>query len=123
MDQDLLRNKGVSPVKTRSASVPGFSLRIGQRATLVPSQEGRAFGMLMQLTHDELDRLYSDPSVEAYRAEPVMAELGDLSRIPALCFNLPVAPGPSEADPDYAAKLRDLARRLGFPQDYVSSIH
>ena len=123
MDVDLLRTKGANPVNIRSALVHGFSLRIGQRATLVPDSKGRAFGMLMQLTHDELHRLYSDPSVAAYRAEPLMAELGNGSHIPALCFNLPSPPSPNEANPDYAAKLRDLARRLGFPEDYVSSIH
>ena len=123
MDLDLLRTKGANPVNVRSASLPGFSLRIGQRATLVPAPEGRSFGLIMQLTHDEIDRLYSDPSVRAYRPEPVEAELKDGSRIPALCFNLPVAPSPNEANSDYAAKLRDLARRLGFPSHYIDSIH
>ena len=123
MDPDLLRTKGVNPQNVRSASLVGFSLRIGQRATLLPDATGRTFGKLMQLTHDEVDRLYSDPSVKAYRAESVMAELRDGSKVPALCFNLPIAPGPNEANPDYAAKLRDLARRLEFPEDYVSGIH
>ena len=122
MDLDLLRTKGANPVNVRSASLPGFSLRIGQRATLVPAPVGRSLGLVMQLTHDEIDRLYSDPSVKTYRPEPVEAELNDGSRIPALCFNLPVAPSPEEANPDYAAKLRDLARRLGFPSHYIESI-
>lgn len=78
--------------------------------------------MLVQLTHDEVDGLYSDPSVKAYRAEPVMAKLSDGSNIPALCFNLPLEPPPMEANSEYAAKLRHLARRLGFPQDYIDSI-
>ena len=123
MDVDLLRTKGVNPVNIRSASVHGWSLRIGQRATLVPAPKGRTFGIVMQLTRDEVDRLYSDPSVKAYRPEPILAELNDGSHIPALCFNLPVPPSTGEANPDYAAKLRDLARQLVFPQDYVDSIH
>ena len=122
MDLDLLRSKGANPVNVRSASLPGFSIRIGQRATLVPAPESRSFGLVMQLTHDEVDHLYSDPSVKAYRPEPVEAELNDGSRIAALCFNLPVRPTPEEANPDYAAKLRDLTRRLGFPSHYIDSI-
>lgn len=122
MDADLLRTKGANPVNVRYASAAGFSLRIGQRATLVPDPNGRSFGMLMQLTHDEIDRLYSDPSVIAYRPEAIEAELNDGSRAAALCFNLPVAPGPTEANPDYAAKLRGLTRRLGFPSHYTDSI-
>ena len=31
----------------------------------------------MTLTHDEVDRLYLEPSVAAYRPEPVLARLQD----------------------------------------------
>ncbi|HET7208079.1 MAG TPA: gamma-glutamylcyclotransferase family protein [Terriglobales bacterium] len=122
MDAELLRSKGAQPVNIRSASVPGFALRIGQRATLVPDDNARAYGVLMELTHDEIDQLYSEPTVRAYRAEAVIAEVGDRFPVPALCFNLVVPPSPDEANPDYAAKLRALALRLGLPAEYVESI-
>lgn len=51
-----------------------------------------------------------------------LAELNDGSPIPALCFNLLEPPGAEEANPEYAAKLRDLAGRLRLPSDYVESI-
>lgn len=122
MDADLLRTKGADPVKIRPACVPGFALRIGQRATLLRNPTARAYGMLMELTHTEIERLYSEASVSAYRPEAVLCELADGSRVPALCFNLIVPPGPEEANSEYAAKLRDLARRLGLASDYVGSI-
>lgn len=122
MDADLLRTKGAQPVNIRPASLSGFALRIGQRATLLPSRDARAHGILMQLTHPEIEQLYSEASVRAYRPEAVLAELNDGSRIPALCFNLLEPPSPQEANSEYAAKLRDLARRLGLPSDYVASI-
>jgi hypothetical protein len=122
MDADLLRTKGADPLNIRPACVPGFALRIGQRATLLRIPDARAHGILMELTHGEIEQLYSEPSVRAYRPEAVLAELSDGSRIPALCFNLPVPPGPEEVNSEYAAKLRDLARRLGLPSDYVESI-
>ena len=76
----------------------------------------------MQLTHDEIEHLYSEASVRAYRPEAVLCELGDGSRVPALCFNLIVPPAPEEANIEYAAKLRDLASKLGLPSDYVAGI-
>jgi hypothetical protein len=76
----------------------------------------------MELTHVEIEQLYSEASVRAYRVEAVLAELADGSQVPALCFNLLVPPGPEEANAEYAAKLRDLARRLGLPSNYVESI-
>jgi hypothetical protein len=76
----------------------------------------------MELTHDEIEHLYSEASVCAYRPEAVLCELADGSRVPALGFNLIVPPAPEEANLEYAAKLRDLARRLGLPSDYVERI-
>ena len=122
MDADLLRAKGADPVNIRPACVRGFALRIGERATLLRASGATAYGIVMDLTHAEIDQLYSDPSVRAYRPEAVIAELTDGSRVPALCFNLIVPPEPQEANAEYAAKLRDLARRLGLPSQYVETI-
>jgi hypothetical protein len=122
MDAELLRGRGVEPAETRAASVAGFALRVGQRAALVPHAGARAHGIVMRVTHDEIARLYADPSVQAYRPEAVLAELADGTPIPALCYNLMSPPPPGEADPQYAARLRDLARRLGLPADYIAQI-
>ena len=122
MGADLLRTKGAEPIKIRPACAPGFALRIGQRPTLLRDPDARGYGILMELTHDEIEQLYSEASVRVYRPEAVLCELGDGSRVPALCFNLVVPPVPEEANSEYAAKLRDLARRLGFPSDYVERI-
>jgi hypothetical protein len=122
MDADLLRAKGAHPFNVRPASAPGYALRIGQRATLLEAPNARAYGILMELTHDEIEQLYSEVSVRAYRPEAVIAELADASRIPALCFNLLVPPAPEEANSEYATKLRGLAARLKLPSDYVESI-
>ena len=122
MDADLLRAKGAHPVDIRPASVQGFTLRIGQRATLLETPGARAYGLLMKLTHKEIEQLYSEASVRAYRPEGVTAELRGGEQVPALCFNLVDPPGPDEADAEYAAKLRDLGRRLRLPVEYIDSI-
>ena len=122
MDEALLHEKGVRPGSRQAASVRGFQLRIGRRATLVANAAGCAYGIVASLTHRELDELYSDPSLRDYRPEAVIATLSDGSSVPALCFNLIAPPSPEERNPDYARKLRALTQRLGFPADYVASI-
>ena len=122
MDEAALRTKGFDPVNSHRACVPGMSLRIGNRATLIADAAATAHGILTELTHDEIDRLYSDPSVAMYRAEAVIAEFPDGSHTAALCFNLPTPPGPNEANPNYAASLREVGRRLGLASDYIESI-
>jgi len=76
----------------------------------------------MELTHEEVEKLYSEDSVRAYRPEAILVELDDGSRIPALTFNLVESPHANERNSEYAAKLRELARRLDLPTGYVNAI-
>jgi hypothetical protein len=122
MDEELLRSTEVAPANLRPASVSGFELRIGERATLVPSPSGRVYGLVTTLSYAELERLYAEPGVSAYRPEAVLANLSNGEIVPALCFNLPEPPAPGERNAEYAAKLRSLAERLDFPADYVNAI-
>jgi hypothetical protein len=122
MDEALLREKGLNPQNHRIAFLENFSLVVGVRATLVPSEGSTVYGVLFSLTPSEIDNLYSDDSVSAYRPEAVIAKLADGSIAPALCFNLPTPPSTNERNSEYVAKLRDLASRIGLPPGYVSSI-
>ena len=122
MDAELLREKVITPVETRRAVVENFRLVITQRATLVPSNGDVVYGIVFSLTHDEIDKLYADASVKAYRPEAVLARLTDGNPIPCLCFNLPGVDPNEERNLDYVEKLRALAMRLGFPEGYVQSI-
>jgi phytoene dehydrogenase-like protein len=122
MDEDVLREQGFRPAGARQARVDGFVLRLGARATLVPDPGQSVHGMLMRLNHDELDRLYAEPSVAAYRPEPVIATLANGESVAALCFNLPRASEGASSNPDYAAKLTAVARKLGLPESYIRCI-
>ena len=86
MDIDILREADVAPVNPRRAYVDDFALRIGQRATLLPSAGGRAYGMLFALTHAELERLYTAPGLEQYCPEAVLARPFEGTAAPALCY-------------------------------------
>jgi hypothetical protein len=122
MDPDLLRGRGVDPVNPRRACVRKRRLRIGERAALEADPGGIVYGMLIELTHADIERLYAEPSVAAYRPEAVLAEPDEGEPVAALCYNLPSAPAAHERNPDYARRLRELAARLELPGDYVRSI-
>jgi Gamma-glutamyl cyclotransferase, AIG2-like len=122
MDAELLRANGLHPTNGRQAFVAGMALRIGRRATLVPDPARSVYGFVFGLSHQEVERLYAEPSVSAYRPEAVIAQLADRSCIPALCFNLPPSSETAEANPEYAEKLRMVANRLGLPAEYAAGI-
>lgn len=122
MDLDILREAGATPVSPRRAYVDDFALRIGQRATLLPSAGARAYGMLFAVTRSELDRLYSAPGLEHYRPEAVLAQSLEGTPAPALCYTLREAPRPDERNPEYAARLQRVLSKLDFPREYVASV-
>jgi hypothetical protein len=122
MDQELLRARGLRPENAELASVDGLALRIGQRAALTRTPGARVSGLIMSLTLPELEKLYSEPSVQAYQPEPVLARLASGGVVAALCYNLPEPPAATERNPEYAAKLRAVAGKVGLPADYVTSI-
>jgi hypothetical protein len=59
----------------------------------------------MSLTLDELDRLYSEPSLSAYKPQAVLAYLAQ-GVIAALCYNLPEPPSAADRNVEYVRKLR-----------------
>ena len=122
MDSNILRESQVVAASPRRAYVAGYELRIGRRATLVPTPGARAYGMVFALTHDELESLYAAPGLEQYRPEAILAHSLEGETMPALCYNLREAPGPDEANAEYAARLRAVLGELEFPPDYIASV-
>jgi hypothetical protein len=122
MDEALLRAKGLNPLNRRAARVEDFQLLIGERATLVRREGATTYGVVYTLMRGEVEALYSEESVSAYRPEVLTARLAGGPDARVLCFNLPAPPSAGERNPLYASKLRELAERLGLPAEYVSSI-
>lgn len=67
--------KGLEPEGGEIAAIDGFTLRIGQRAALVPTPGVKVYGLVFSLTRSELDRLYSESSVQACKPQAVLAQL------------------------------------------------
>jgi hypothetical protein len=122
MDQELLRSKGLRPERAEIGWVENLELRIGPRAALSPLPGGRVYGVIMSLTLEEVERLYAEPSVSAYGPQAVLVQLGSGGLVSALCYNLPQPPAAAERNPDYAAKLRAAAGRVGLPPEYIAAI-
>jgi hypothetical protein len=122
MDAGVLRERHVEPVDPRRAYVDHYALRIGRRATLVPTRGERSYGVVMALTHAELDRLYAAPGLEDYRPEAVVARCLDGGPVPALCYTLLRVPEPGESNRTYATRLREVLKALDFPPEYVASV-
>ena len=121
MDESSLASKGIRPKLSRIGYVDGLSLHIGERATLLPAKDSRSYGVLMEVTTDQVAGLYSDESVCDYVAEPVVVHLPNDKQVASVCYNLP-ASKLTGTNPRYAADLLALATRLGMPENYLERI-
>ena len=77
--------------------------------------------MVTGLTHEEIGRLYADPSVRDYRPEAVLVTLADARQVPAWCYNSPQVTG-SRRNMGYAVRLVEVAKTLAFPGDYLDRL-
>lgn len=121
MDESLLASKGVHATEPAIGYVDGYTLRIGERATLVSEPNSRAYGVLVKIPSDDATALYSEQSVADYVAEPVVVTLPGGIQTSAVCYNLPVAKL-TGTNPEYAAALLKLATKLGLPDSYLRHI-
>ena len=121
MDAKLLEEQGLHPKWVGLAKLPDYQIRIGARATLVPSPGAVAYGALMTLSSKEAALLYAEPSVSDYKPEPVVAQLLDSPEaVDALCYNLPGDSAGSNAA--YAKRLAKLVLELELPSAYSEEI-
>ena len=121
MDVDLLRSKGAHPERPRVGWVEDTRLAIGARAALVPEPGSRAYGVVISLPEEEVHALYADESVRDYAPGPVEVTLVDGGSQTAVCYNVPHDEA-AQPNLDYASRLRDVARRMGLPDEYVAAI-
>lgn len=122
MDAQLLQSRGVAVSDPSRAQVNGYRLVLGKRATLVPAPGFTAHGMLMHLKSEDLERLYAEPSVSAYRPQTVRVVLEGGKTLEAVCYNLPETSSGDPPNRDYARKLHELGTRLGLPESYLATI-
>ena len=118
---EVMARGGLVPERVDVARLGGFDIRFTPHACLVRSAAHAVCGILVQATHDELQRLYSAAGVGVFLPEAVLVETTDGAFRPALCF-IPPAPGLEPPDGAYLDLLIGAARAHGFPAWYLSRL-
>lgn len=121
MDEDLLRGKGFHPSNGRVAYARSYGLRIGEKATLVKSASENSYGIVMELSNEELDSLYSAPGVTEYVPEPIEVTELDGTSYKVTCYNLPISKL-TGSNKEYAESLSVTAQKMGLPGSYIDQI-
>ena len=121
MDLKLLEKNGLHPSNPRQAYLQDYALKIGSRASLLPTPGASAYGLVITVDAAAISALYSEVSVADYVPEPVEVVTGEGEKVAATCYNLP-AHLLSGTNVAYAQSLYKLAVALQFPKTYLARI-
>lgn len=121
MDVDILANNDVYPTRQDIGYLQDYTLKIGNRASLIPSKNKRAYGILMTVDSDKMQDLYAEPSVADYIPEEATIVLNTGKTVAGICYNLP-AELLTGTNTNYAKSLYKLAKKMGLPIDYQQTI-
>ncbi len=120
MDPVLLRGQGIEPENPRAATVAAYRLAIGKRAAMLPDPRGSVWGVAYDLTHEEIDRLYGDATLTAYREAAVIAVPVAGPPFAALIYTLSPEEVGAPPNADYARRLADILTQLDAPEAAVT---
>ena len=121
MSTAVLQQAGIEPRSVEVTRLSGFDIHIGPLANVVRSERHMVYGIVCDLTHSDLSRLYGQDWVGHYFPEAVLVETGAGALLPALCYVAPVRrTGPAAGD--YVDRIVDAAREHGFPEWYVGRL-
>ena len=119
--KDVQARAGFNPAKVEVARLSGFDIHICPHAALTPSDQHSVFGILVNITHRQLDTMYSAPGVGVFLPQAVLVETRDGKLVPSLCY-IPPSRENKPADHDYLARLVTAGREYGFPEWYLSKL-
>ncbi len=121
MDVTILLKNGIKPSNPRKGYLNDYTLKIGNRASLIPCRNERSYGIVMTIDDDAIHKLYAKDSVADYIPEKVNIITSTGDSITATCYDLP-AESLTGTNESYAMSLYELARQEGFPNNYLEKI-
>jgi hypothetical protein len=120
MHPEVLAKADVYPPAPHRVRLDGWELHIAPRATLIPAEGRCVYGILAQLTHQEIDKLYTKDWVGfgTYLPEAVIVTAAAGRHVPALCYVAWQTEG-GKPTKEYRQTMVEVAQRFSFPEAYV----
>jgi cation transport regulator ChaC len=116
----MLDKVGMKPTRQEPATLAGFDIRISPYVNLVRSGGHTVFGLLMEVTHAELEHTYSQLKARYLPQAVIVSDSAGELRA-ALCYISPHMP-PGQAEAEHVETLATAGESLGFPQWYLTRI-
>lgn len=122
MDVNTLANWAVRPLWSEVARLDDWDITFSPYATLIPRTGVSVYGIVAELSRDDVERLYSRKELTDYRSVEVVVETRANKQVVARCYVC----RPTETvtpSPEYLRLVVDTARKLGFPSAYIEKLN
>lgn len=125
MSLDVLKEVNLAPRDVEVARLGGFDISIKPFVNLVTSDQYHVYGIAATVTHEELNRLYTEHALgvlgQLYLPQAVLVKTRDGKFIAAICY---IAPNmePKQADRGYVDKILKSAKELNLPEWYIKRL-
>lgn len=116
----IMQQLGMAPGAQEIAMLPGYELQISPFMNLVRNDRQSAYGLLLSLTHNEIEHVYGQLKAKYY-PYPVLARDREGRERAALCYLLTKLEA-GQAEARYVNNLLEPATALGFPGWYLDHI-
>lgn len=116
----MLEKLGVSARTQAVAVLLHYHLTISPWVNVEPSEGGQVYGVVMEMTHAELDKIYSQLKVK-YVPVAVAVTQGDKT-VPALSYMADEPMTPAQAEEGHVRMLLEAAQQRAFPAWYLERI-
>lgn len=116
----MMARVGLVPSARAVATLQGYDLRIAPWVNLVPSARDLVYGLLLEVSHDQLSAVYAQLKA-TYLPYPVLAHDDESCPRPALCYMVPDMPE-AAAEDAHVRTLLEAAEAIGFPDWYLMRI-
>lgn len=125
MDASVLQVNAIDVSHTEPTRLLDYELSVRPRVNLHRSTNEIVYGAIAQVTHQDIDRLYTGLKEEfgiTYRPFPVSSISHDGTVTSSLCY-ISEAFADEGPDPNYIDELAECAKRVGAPKSYLERIY
>ena len=123
MNPSVLGRADVIPTHAQRGRLDGWDISIQPRATLKPADQCSVYGILAEVAHADLDKIYAKDwfGFGAYLPEAVNIFIDSGAQVPALCYIAWEMEG-GKATIEYIDKMVEMALNYEFPEWYIDKV-
>ncbi len=121
MRPEVVTNAGFVTEKIDVARLSGYDICLDPHANIFKRPFASVYGIVVNVTHEDLNRMYGATGVGAFLPEAVLVDTLNDRYLPALCY-MPSKRNDEKPDQAYLLRLIEAATFRALPTEYINRL-